>query len=82
MIIRHLDPRVITRITPEGPSSPYLWVLIHKKALKSCNRERLDPLGQGLGFRIHKGNDAGTKGLGFRMEELRCRTGGQDGGSM
>ena len=32
-------------VYPKGPSSPYLWLLVPKKALKSYNREYLDPLG-------------------------------------
>ena len=31
---------------PKGPSSPYLWFWVPNKALKSCNREYLDPLGK------------------------------------
>ena len=40
---------------PKDPNSPYLWFLVPKKALKSYNREYLDPLGifsLGLGFRV------------------------------
>ena len=33
---------------PKGPSSPYLWFLIPKKALKSYNREYFGPSGSAL----------------------------------
>ena len=38
---------------PKDPNSPYLWFLVPKKALKSYNREYLDPLGQGLRTQGH-----------------------------
>ena len=31
-------------LNPKGPSSPYLWFLVPKKARKFYNREHLDPL--------------------------------------
>ena len=39
-------------ISPKGPCSPYIWVLVPKKALKTQNKEYLDPFRKVRRFRI------------------------------
>ena len=62
-----------------GPSSPYLWFLVLKKALKSCNREYLDPLGKGFvgvwgGF-VYSLGTSGFCGFGLPAILLGVQTG-------
>ena len=41
-----MEPIWVVISSPKGPSTPYLWFLIPKTALKSYCKEYVDPLGR------------------------------------